>query len=272
VRTERLEGPTPSGGAYADVHYDDADRVVEIHEYDEAGNSILREFKVTLHESVATVEMREHHALVESARAAVEQVLKAWEISHALRSGGRREFRFEFDHAHVVERNPGLERPPGKRTVSASVAIGGVATVESALGIRVKRGGYPQPPTGFAWTPDVETLWIRWQGYLAGREPLPAMAYACLTLLERRHGGRSGAAAHYGIAGNVLATVGRLSSEVGDERTARKLGPKLRPLTGEERAWLEETVKALIRRVGEVAATGSAAAFPPLTLADLPDL
>lgn len=36
---------------------------------------------------------------------------------------------------------------------------------------------YPDPPKLFILTPDVETLWHRYEGYLQGKEPLSSMAY-----------------------------------------------------------------------------------------------
>ena len=97
------------------------------------------------------------------------------------------------------------------------------------------------------------------------------MAYFVLTVLEM-HGGRRKAAVRFGIAGPVLSTVGHLSSKTGDVTTARKADAAARPLTSQETQWLEAAVPAIIRRVGEVAAVGSAATPTPLTMADLPPL
>jgi hypothetical protein len=95
------------------------------------------------------------------------------------------------------------------------------------------------------------------------------MAYFCLTVLEHAHGGRAGVASHYSIAKKVLDTLARLATDTGDERTARKVTKRLRPISDAERAWLEAAVKALIRRAGVVAAGASPS---PLTMGDLPPL
>jgi hypothetical protein len=97
------------------------------------------------------------------------------------------------------------------------------------------------------------------------------MAYFVLTVLEM-HGGRRKAAARFGIGGRVLSKLGHLASETGDVKTARKAAATARPLTAEESRWLEAAVIAIVRRVGEVAAAGSAALLPQLTMADLPPL
>jgi hypothetical protein len=92
-----------------------------------------------------------------------------------------------------------------------------------------------------------------------------------LTLLAM-HGGRRKAATRFGIAGPVLSMLGHLSSERGDVTTARKADAAARPLTSQEIRWLEAAVLAIIRRVGEVAAAGSAVTLTQLTMADLPPL
>ena len=98
---------------------------------------------------------------------------------------------------------------------------------------------------------------------------MQSMAYFCLTVLEHARGGRAGVASHYSIAMKVLDTLARLATDTGDERTARKVTKRLRPITDAERTWLEAAVKALIRRAGEVAAGVSPS---PLTMGDLPPL
>ena len=44
MSVERLDGPTPGGGAYAEVLRDDEGRVLEITEYDAAGGVIARTY------------------------------------------------------------------------------------------------------------------------------------------------------------------------------------------------------------------------------------
>lgn len=68
---------------------------------------------------------------------------------------------------------------------------------------------------GLCRTPDVESMYRRYLGHLEGREPLPAMAYFCLTVLEWRGGSRPKAAERFGISEQVLCKVGNLSSRKG---------------------------------------------------------
>jgi hypothetical protein len=116
--------------------------------------------------------------------------------------------------------------------------------------------------------PDAESILLRYHGYLDGREPLPSMAYFCLTVVEAKTGGREIAATAYRIEKAVLSTMGELASLRGDRLTARKASV-VQPLTGQERAWLEAAVKMLIWRLGD---TRKRSALPLITMSDLPTL
>lgn len=130
------------------------------------------EFECRLNDGVLTCRMREHYPTVEEARRVVDGFLRSWEIKAALELG-RGEMRFQFEDSHMVDRDP---PPPGSsQVIQVSAASVGVSTV---LGrVHVTRNKYPGAPTTFAATPDVETLWQRYENYLDGKEPLLSMAY-----------------------------------------------------------------------------------------------
>ncbi len=223
-------------------------------------------FRLHLENGVATFEMKEHFPSVDSSRNVVEPFLQAWELDTALRNG-RREIRFKLEDAEVIDRNP---PPPGSirifaETATATLKMGGSASAH------VTRRHYPEPPKHFRVSPDVEILWWHYENYLNNREPLLPMAYLCLTLLEFRAGNRQKAASMYQISRNVLDTLSNLASRGGDERTARKFNSDstLTPLTSAETAWIEAAIKAIIRRVGEIASNPS---LPAMTMSDLPKL
>jgi hypothetical protein len=136
----------------------------------------------------------------EEARAVVEPVLRAWEVDADLR-WNRGELRFEFDGADIIDRSP---LPPGVIRGHAHAlgvaAISGVGTVS----VHVTRAHYPEPPGTFRLNPDAESILLRYQGYLGGREPLLSMAYFCLTVIEANAGSRASAAVTYGIEKAVL--------------------------------------------------------------------
>lgn len=223
-------------------------------------------FRVRLHNGVARLEPKEHFSSVESARGMADDFVHAWELDAALHIG-RKEIHFAFQDAEVVDRDPPAAGSAQVSTLKAT----GMAALAGLLTVHVTRPTYPNPPALFKLSPDVETLWQRFEGYLNGREPLPSMAYFCLTLIQAKAGGRNGAARLYRIAKDVLDKLGELTSRRGDARIARKFqqGGGLTPLTASEKGWIEAAVRVVIRRVGEI---DSDPTLREITMEDLPRL
>jgi len=215
-------------------------------------------FRLRLADNKLTVEMNEHHPTAEEAQAVVEPFLRTWEIYIALERG-KGALGFVFEKADVIDRNP---PPPGGDQVLRGSRI--------SEPMRAHRGSlhatntrYPTPPSAFVASPDVDTLWHRYERYLDGREPVASMAYFCLTVVTNVPGGRRAAASLLGISDGLLNKIGELTAR------GRKHLPQEDPLSAAEDAWLDGAVKLLIRRVGEVAADPSAAASK-ITLRDHP--
>jgi hypothetical protein len=209
-------------------------------------------FSLRLDNGALCVKMKDHFATVEDGRLAVESSLRSWEIAANLENGPG-SVRFTFEHPDVIDL---ALLPPGSQrigTVTGSLQVQCVSTVT----LTTTRNHYPAFPRTFQASPNVVTMWGRYEGYLAGREPLPSMAYMCLTVLEastgRKKGKRPAAAKQYKVHLDVLNTLGTLTSERGDAATARKVvaGRVLQPLSDTEIAWVKDVVRALICRVGE---------------------
>jgi len=83
-------------------------------------------------------------------RAAVEPFLEAWEIMVALQQR-RRNMRFEFDHAELVDRDP----PGPGEPVELDVTLAARAGFSVALSMRLR--AYPQPPAAFVASEDVRS-------------------------------------------------------------------------------------------------------------------
>ena len=116
-------------------------------------------------------------------------------------------------------------------------------------------------------------MYCRLSGYYEGHEPLPSMAYFCLTVLElpcpgSRSARRTATGAHYHIDVSVLNEIGKLSSTKGGAGSARKAGAAGTELSQQESRFLEAAVKKLIHRAAEVA-QDPGGAFPTITLASL---
>ncbi len=132
------------------------------------------------------------------------------------------------------------------------------------------RSAYPQPPTKVAMNADVVAMAHQYSQYREGKHTLAGMAYFCLTVLEQAAGNRSAIRDKFGIASTVIAALGRLTSERGGAE-ARKGKGRPHPFTADERNWIEQTTKRLIRRVAEIAHDPDAIA-PLITLGHLPKL
>ena len=213
---------------------------------------IRNEFECCLEDGILTCLMREHYPTVKEAQRVVEGFLHSWEIKTALELG-RDEMHFQFEDSHVIDRNP----PPLGSSEFVHVSASGVVKFTgSAISILcITRRKYPDPPTVFTVTPDVETLWGRYEKYLDGKEKLLSMAYACLTFVEKKiASGRKSAADLYRIDFKILDTLGDLTSNLGDNMTARKFtqDSNLKKLSGKEIKWIEAAVKLLIQRTGEL--------------------
>ena len=230
-------------------------------------------FKLRLQCDVLTVWLKDHYASEDDAKEAVDSYLEIWAVYEALESRRRRKIRFDYRGAKIVDRDPSSHDNGVRRTVRTSLGL-----LWSTTEAVETRGDYPQPPRNFALSPDVATMWERYEGYLKGREPLLSMAYFCLTVLEgsaRKLPGkgknRAKALRTYAIQNKVLDTLGSLTANLGDAETARKAGGKGRPPTRSKSAWIEQCIRALIRRAGEHAADPQKD-FPKLTMEDLPKL
>jgi hypothetical protein len=211
-RVERLRYVARSRGAivFRKTHFDtDVMNWVNEGPPDEAVGA-TGDFRITLREGRATVEMLTDYSTVDEARGMVEPFLRAWEIQAFLHHFAKHDdfqqpLVFEFDGAEVSHPVRGPD------VVIQAPAAGGFFY-----------RAYPSPPDRFEAPPDVRAMWLRWQEYQAGRESLPSMAYFCLTVVEASMGGartgrRERAADHYAIDVDVLKTLGDLASEVGGD-------------------------------------------------------
>lgn len=220
----------------------------------------LGEFELSDGSLVVTPE--EHFSSEAQARRAIEPFLRSWEMEADLRDQIR-SIRFEFERTDVVDRAP----PKPGEGATLNVELGEVVLVGESVSMVLTRKKYPPPPTAFTTTPDVEMAHRRWLASRDGEEPLPAMAYFVLTILLRAAGGLPAAAKTYRIEESILRKIGELSSTRGGPDSARKADAASRPLTEDERRWLEDATKELIQRLGEHA---SGAPLLPLRLKDLP--
>jgi hypothetical protein len=218
------------------------------------------EFRVKIKDKEVCFELNKHYATESEARESVKEYIHVWELDAGLRHGPDY-FKLKFDRAKIVDRNP----TPGVIEVSATF-IGGAAT--GSFNLIVAPANYPSPPSGLSIDPDVQTMYDRYMNHRRGYEPLPSMAYFCLTILEYIAKTRKATAQHFNISKGVLDKIGELSSKKGGPSEARKAGA-YDDLTEQERRFLKEAVKKMIYRAAEKI-NDPAKNLSQISLSDLP--
>ena len=237
-------------------------------DYSNAAPLSLREsaFDVMVDDDKACFTMKEHHATEKEARDAVAPYISTWEFEAALQLGPNK-FTLVFDVADIEDRDPTTGavflRPKPVR----------LGALRGSLKLAVVKNRFPSPPAATVLrSPDVQSMFDRYLGYRERREPLASMAYFCFTVLRDSQGPSSSrlsaGARYYGIREDVLRTLSRLSSTKGGAG-ARKADGIHQELTREEKRFLEDVVKTIIRRAAELAANPSKT-VKPITLSDLP--
>lgn len=214
--------------------------------------------------------LNEHHATKEEARQAIDGYIRAWEFDAQLNHGPR-SFKLIFTDSEIIDRNP-----TGREVHAMGIHDRGSLSFSVTMGLP----DYPKPPSDIVLCPDATAMHHRYMGYLLKHEPLPSMAYFCLSMLEmqaakqsrKRESGkrkkRKNAAKDYGIDIQVLDKIGRLSTTKGDA-DARKGEGVGHPLSAHEQGFLQEAIKRIVRRVAERAACPDGE-LRQITLADLP--
>ena len=202
------------------------------------------EFRLTVESQKVRFEFKEHYATEEEAREELADYIRVWEFDATLSYGNPDSFRLEFEKAEIIDRNP----IPGEVRLSgrgeARFAMGGAAALTTVV------DKYPSPPSDIALNSEIETMHQRYMRYRQDREPILAMAYFCLTVLEQNAGGRPNAAAKFKIEKRVLEQIGNLSANKGGPE-ARKAGGTTAGISPQERRFLQRAVKTIIRRAAE---------------------
>lgn len=229
-------------------------------------------FDIRLERGRVAFEMKTHFSTVEEARAITDDFVRRWEIVTGLEQNPG-DLRFKYDNVDVIDLEPDeIEGITGNLNVTTSDDV----LISEAVAIHIGRGKYPSLPIGFAISPDMEAMYLRYKAYRENKERLTTVAYWCLTVLEDGFSPRKKrreAAKCYRIDHEILNKIGQLSERRGTVSDARKypVGGSFDPLSSQERSWLEAAIKKLIFRVGQYAFDPSAD-LPLISMADLPPL
>lgn len=237
-------------------------------------------FRLELADGLLSVQMKEHHPTVDSARQQVEPLLEAWELDSALtREHSWLKFVFDPGGTRIVDRNP-PPLPAGHVQGVGACMVGRATASATGTVTPPEFPAYPKPPADFASSPEIQVMVSRYERAIWGDEfRLLAESYAILTLLEKSIGTKPLSRAELGkfLRADipVLSKLSELASIRGNLNEARKFDHKVppTPLTSQENAWLRAALKKLIRRRGEIEhAPQSASSLPQITMNDLPPL
>ena len=226
-------------------------------------------FRLSVADRKARFDMHDHFPTIEAADEALTEYRRAWEFEAQLERGPDT-FRLvlERDNSEIIDRDP----TPGHVRIAGK----GIGVLVDALPAKllVEPPAYPEPPSDIALTPDVETMYERYMGYRRGREPLAGMASFCLSVLEaatrEKKGQRRVAARIYNIDKRVLSKIGYLSAKRGGAE-ARKADGVQTDFNSQEQRFLEQAVRAIVRRMAECAHSPDKQ-LSKISLSDLPSL
>ena len=202
-----------------------------------------KDFTITIAKDKACFTMEAHYATEEEARKAVEEYIDVWEFAAGL-EGGPNAFTLEFDDSRIEDWQP----QPGMAQINGVVPAPSATLTATAMPIK---NPYPPPPSGMKITPDVRSMYDRLMGYCSGRDRPPSMAAFCLDVLQGSTGSKSPskkAAEMYGIERAVIKKIARLSNNKGGPDARKRVGIDS-PLEPEEKRFLEEAIKAIIRQM-----------------------
>jgi hypothetical protein len=219
-------------------------------------------FDLSLEGAVLTARPQAHFPSIENARAAIEPYLASWS-AHARVEKARRDIRFEFQDADVIDRVDGS-------TVYPSVARAQGAAANAA--ILADNGVYPTPPVDFRTDEVLDALLGRLAELDASRTSVTDATYWVVTRIEAEFGTGSGsqvrqsAAAAIGVDHAILSEMGRLSTQ-NDPILGRKAKGAPRALTQAEKDWMRA---AIVLVAGQIGALNAGVRPPAKTMADLP--
>jgi hypothetical protein len=212
----------------------------------------------------AVFKMKTHFSNLNDAQIITNEYLHQWEILIGLQhQPGDLGFRFK----EVKFNQPSSKDPNILEASSTFYKMVGFDAI-----LTHHRGSYPDPPEKFIVSPLVERMYLKFKSCFPQAELITTLGNYCLTSLENDAKGRKEAAEKFKIARKVLGKLGELCVKGNSEeaRKAPKAGDFI-PLTHDEREWISQVTKSLIRRTGEYAYDPTAD-LPLITMSDFPSL
>lgn len=222
------------------------------------------EYSIHIENSHAKFSFKSHFASIDEARACINPLIEVWELDAALRFGPR-SLEFRYVNGDVIDRNP----TPGTTVLNAEA--GQMVATPGTVKLVVGMSAYPAPPMDMVRSPEVDRMFKRYANYRDGKSDLAATAYYCLTEVEDVHSGekRKAAAKHLSIEFEVLSKIGELTTNKGGTEARKASGSA--EYSPNERQWLAEAMRQLIKRAAKVAFDPNQI-LPQIKMDDLPML
>lgn len=221
---------------------------------------IIDTWEYQLSDGILKVSPQIHYSSEDDARVALEPLLRNWEESSFL-SKSKHYIKFIFDHSDIIDRRPS----PGNQTLHVHSA--GSFLLFGKVTVVRNNSNYPPPEINYQSSPLTEFFISRLLRYRQGSELLTTMAYTILSRLVGENKGPSEKAKRFAVSKNLLGRIGELSSIPDPEYGRKGKGKGKKTISKIERMWLEEAIRLLILRVGEVEAGGQG--LPILSVNDV---
>lgn len=223
-------------------------------------------FTMTAGDKKVVFNIKQHYDSVEKIRSVTDEYLKQWEILIGLKTIPG-EITFKFEHADIIDLKPDRDSGIVRLLASSVNAI----SVKANPDFHISRDKFPDPPSDFFVSPDVETMFFRYKAYHEGHDQLTSMAYLVLTILEMNTATRNNAGEKYNISETILYKLAKLCTNYSQKQDIESSHNDF-PITlsSIDRAWILSACRLIIKRKGEYESRGSSDGLPMLTMDHLP--
>lgn len=198
-----------------------------------------------LKEDMATVVIKKNTNSIEEAKKIASQYINGletiWHIKYA-----EKYLKFEFIHADIVVVYPSSGEIRTKRRLESTGTYEVVESDPPAIKLTLRS----DQDALLVTSPTALLLANRYKQYLQKQESLSSMGYYCFTVIKDCIE-KATPNGKYFIDSKVLKTLSKLTSLLGDSKTARKL-LATRPHTKIETDWIERTINVIMVRIGQV--------------------
>ncbi len=219
---------------------------------------------LTLVKNIATIIVKKNTDSIEEAKLIslpyVQRLETIWHVQN-----NKKLFEFEYIHADIVVEYPSSGEIRTKRRMESFITI----KVTESHPLPIKLVLQSNHDSLLIASPTAIILAERYKQYLEKQESLTWMGYFCYTVIKDWIETAT-PKDKYNIESKVLKTLSKLTSILGDTKTARKLSAS-RPHTKAETDWIECAIKLIMLKISQVE-SGRSMDLQKITMSALPNL